>query len=165
MISMWSTLKKLDEEKSQHSETISPSQTSMFWLFFIPFCRDCWDWWMPQQSPTSAKEECNKYDLTTTPCFWATNHNDWSRCLAIRSLPPIFVSEKTRIDNPQIYAILWVSEWVMIGSKGKAAAQLGKRKNFDLRDLWEYVPDSKTFVKERKPLLLPFPWWCQMVHP
>jgi hypothetical protein len=45
----------------------------------------------------------------------------------------------------------------VIGGEGKAAAQLGKRKNFDLRDLREYVPDSKTFVRERNSLLLPFP--------
>jgi len=119
------------------------------------FCRGCWDWWMPQQSPTSAKEECNKYDLTTTPCLWAR-----SRCSAISSLPPIFVPEKTRTDNPQIYAILWVSEWVVIGSKGKAAAQLGKRKNFDLRDLWE-CPRQQDFCKGEKispttlPLMMP----------
>jgi hypothetical protein len=60
---------------------------------------------MPQQSPTSAKE-VYKYDLTTTPCLRATNHNDWYWCLAISSLPPTFVSEKTRTDNPEIYAIL-----------------------------------------------------------
>jgi len=36
-----------------------------------------------KESPTLAKEECNKYDLTTTPCFLLANHNDWSRWFVI----------------------------------------------------------------------------------
>jgi len=36
-----------------------------------------------QQSCASAREECNKYDLTAGHCFWLLNHIDWSRWFAI----------------------------------------------------------------------------------
>jgi hypothetical protein len=32
-----------------------------------------------QQRWTLAREKCNKYDLTTIPCFWLANHMDCSR--------------------------------------------------------------------------------------
>jgi hypothetical protein len=38
-----------------------------------------------QQSCASAREECNKYDLTDAPCFWLAKHNDWSKWFAISS--------------------------------------------------------------------------------
>jgi len=43
---------------------------------------------MPHGNLSPAREECNKYDLTVTPCFSLVNHNDWSRWLAISGIPP-----------------------------------------------------------------------------
>jgi hypothetical protein len=38
----------------------------------------------------ATREECNNYDLTTSPCFKRlADHNDWSRWFAISNLPPI----------------------------------------------------------------------------
>ncbi len=34
-------------------------------------------------------KEYNIHDLTTAPCFWFPNHNDWSMWFPIISLPPI----------------------------------------------------------------------------
>ncbi len=59
------------------------------WLWLSPFLHSLVGWWKTQQSLTPAKEVCNKYDLINTPWFWLANHNDWSRCFAISSLPPI----------------------------------------------------------------------------
>jgi len=42
-----------------------------------------------QQIHVPIREECNKYDLTVTTCFWLVNHNDWSRWFAISRLSPI----------------------------------------------------------------------------
>jgi hypothetical protein len=42
------------------------------WFFssiFVQFAR-----------PLPAREECNKYDLTASPCFWLANHNDQVIC-------------------------------------------------------------------------------------
>jgi hypothetical protein len=50
------------------------------------------------QSLIHAREECNKYDKTSTSHFLFVNHNDWSRCFAITYLRPIC--------NPNIS--LWV---------------------------------------------------------
>jgi hypothetical protein len=36
-----------------------------------------------------AGEECNKYDLTATPCFRLADHDDWSKWFAITSPPPV----------------------------------------------------------------------------
>ncbi len=34
---------------------------------------------MAQQTITTAKEECNKYDLTVDPYFQLANRKDWCR--------------------------------------------------------------------------------------
>jgi hypothetical protein len=52
---------KLDEEKSKHARL---AQQQWFWpSIFAQFLKVAW------QSPLLAKEECNKYVLTTVPCF------------------------------------------------------------------------------------------------
>ncbi len=40
-----------------------------------------------QQSCAPAREECNKYDLTTVPYFGLVNHNDWSKRFVISNSP------------------------------------------------------------------------------
>jgi len=94
------------------------------------FCRDCWDC------------ECNKVqDLpkkSVINMIWLLLPvSERGPGVLLLVVSHLFLDVKKPEQNPQIYAILWVSEWVVIGSKGTAAAQLGKRKNFDLRDLWE----------------------------
>jgi hypothetical protein len=55
--------------------------SSLYWLLWLVKLTaalfTCW-------------KECNKYDLTTTQCFWLAHHNDWSRWFAISSPPLIF---------------------------------------------------------------------------
>jgi hypothetical protein len=38
---------------------------------------------------TPTIEECNKCDLTSSPCFLLANHNDGSRFFAMSNLPPL----------------------------------------------------------------------------
>ncbi len=35
------------------------------------------------------QKDCHKYDLTADPCFGLATHNDWSKWVAITSVPPI----------------------------------------------------------------------------
>jgi hypothetical protein len=44
-----------------------------------------------QKAPTEStyRNECNKYDLTATQCFWLAHHNDWSGWIAFSSFSMI----------------------------------------------------------------------------
>jgi len=67
-----STHTSLDEEKTKHVDLTQQ------------FCEFVKAGKWQQQSYTPAREECNKYDLTTSPYFSLVDHNDWSRWFAIR---------------------------------------------------------------------------------
>jgi len=73
-LNMWSCPDKFGWRNSEHA-----SLTCSLPRFVIS----------SQQSLIAAGEECNKSDVTSTPCFWLANHNYWSRWFAISSLPPI----------------------------------------------------------------------------
>ncbi len=73
---------KLDEEQPNTCWFSSGK-----WFCSCMFCRGWLGWHKPEQSCARAGEECNKYDLTATPCFWLADHDDWSKWFAISSPP------------------------------------------------------------------------------
>jgi hypothetical protein len=65
---------KSDEKKSKHAGL---AQENGFCSCKYSQFAEAGEWHSKSCEP--AREECNKYDLTTVPYFLLANHKDWSR--------------------------------------------------------------------------------------
>jgi hypothetical protein len=83
------------EQSSWPIPSDNPPRGPKNWSYFVGshfgqhFCTICWGSSNAQQKGATAREEHDKYELTTIPCFfWLADHIDLSRRFAINSLPP-----------------------------------------------------------------------------
>jgi hypothetical protein len=105
MLSMWPCKLKLDEEKSNHAGLAQQNAFGPAFLHSLTRLIKCT---AKLLAPT--RKECNEYDMTVAPCFWLANYNDWSRCFAISSLPPICTpsfSLWVRLENKNKKTSIW----------------------------------------------------------
>ncbi len=73
VLSMWPWTLKWDEEKSTYACLAQENGFSPAYLLAPEAGKK-----RSQAVHLLAREECNKYDLTTVPYFWLANQNDWS---------------------------------------------------------------------------------------
>ncbi len=78
VLGMWSCTVKLAEQYPTYA----------VWLRKLVSAEHMLAWLVDGASALCpSRKECNKYDLTATPCFWLVYHNDWSRWF-VSSSPP-----------------------------------------------------------------------------